>query len=282
MVYTSAFGTGVDTSDVRISLHVGGSYSIVDFTQETGRAGRDGHPSDCITIHSDQYAYDMEQRIQQGDGKKDTTEDVRRWLQLQQWVRNHTYCRKYWLYSFMDGVQPGVCIFDPQSVNCDICDRRDGSPLSEYQATPPSIAATPDTARPWNYSRMSQLHTSTSTPSSLGPPSLRSSGEAPAVLTQAQIPSLSRPQNALSPPLNATSDPTVARVLDFGTSSLPPKPHTARLDPSHTSAKLSHQLQLRIIQMSSKKSRELFETSTPWLGSQKTFASPVLSSTEIM
>ncbi|KAI0557455.1 ATP-dependent DNA helicase RecQ family [Gracilaria domingensis] len=42
MVSTCAFGAGIDASNVRLVLHVGGSTSLKDYAQKAGRAGRDG------------------------------------------------------------------------------------------------------------------------------------------------------------------------------------------------------------------------------------------------
>lgn len=50
VVATIAFGMGVDCRDVRQVIHYGYSNDIDSYVQETGRAGRDGHPAVAILV----------------------------------------------------------------------------------------------------------------------------------------------------------------------------------------------------------------------------------------
>jgi superfamily II DNA helicase RecQ len=52
---TSALGMGVDIPDIRCIIYIGFPRLLLDYAQESGRAGRDRAPSEAIIIQPERF-----------------------------------------------------------------------------------------------------------------------------------------------------------------------------------------------------------------------------------
>lgn len=138
MVCTKAFGTGIDSENVRAVIHFGGSDSLVEYAQEVGRAGRDGKAADGVVIFMKNYAKFIMNILTTGvrkpseDDNDDTAMKRARcsnFAEFQGWVENTSDCRKNALYETIDGESCGLCVFNELSINCDVCEKMNGADL---------------------------------------------------------------------------------------------------------------------------------------------------------
>ncbi len=81
VVATVAFGMGIDRTDVRFVIHAAMPKGVEQYSQETGRAGRDGLPSECVLFHSGTDYFSWKSMLERGHEEaraegKATSQDV--------------------------------------------------------------------------------------------------------------------------------------------------------------------------------------------------------------
>ena len=114
IVATIAFGMGIDKPDVRFVIHYDIPKSLEGYSQETGRAGRDGGEGMCIAF----YAYKDLQKLEKFmEGKPVAEQDIgRQLLQETAAYAESSVCRRKMLLHYFGEEYP-----QDNCENCDNC-----------------------------------------------------------------------------------------------------------------------------------------------------------------
>jgi superfamily II DNA helicase RecQ len=125
IVATSALGMGVDIADIRCIIHINWPFTVLDYAQESGRAGRDGLRSEAVMM-----VQEGQQRAAEDKQAEAEQQLVRAYVEG---VEEAATCRRVVLDGYLDRQERERVGCEKGEEKCDVCRGVEGEEEGEEE-----------------------------------------------------------------------------------------------------------------------------------------------------
>ncbi|CAN9448941.1 unnamed protein product [Alternaria alternata] len=126
IVATSALGMGVDIPDIWCIIHIDWPFTVLDYAQESGRAGRDGLRSEAVMI-----VQEGEQRAAENKQAEVEQQLVRAYVEG---INETATCRQVVLDRYLDRREKERVVCEEGEEKCNVCRGADGEEEDEEES----------------------------------------------------------------------------------------------------------------------------------------------------